>query len=345
MTRTAVELMGKPDGPEVFRPELGCKVGTFTQTHEKPCLSWHVPLELRGDFRPKDLANYKPEKDYRTDSYGKVLCYEKIKGRYCARKAINRYPRCSMHGGGLHPLDKVATEEDLTEREGMSRYKQFKAKLITVDDLDDEELAMCGFRTKNGSIYRPKNVPRELIQAFQRAIFDRATAELKSGVVESAKTLVRLATDPNVDDAIALRAAQDVLDRNLGKAPQTVSVSFESPWEEVFSGIAQVSREESRRARAIESSREAIESGEEPLDVESTPIDVEPPKDVPKKELSDLVRSRDEAIITPVLIAPSFDPSIVPDDFAEVMDEAAAEAEMLEGTDNPAWIDEVDWDD
>ena len=301
MTRTAVELLGKPDGPEVFVPEMGLEVGTFTQTHEKPCLTWHVPLEMRGDFRPTDLANYKPERSYRTNAFGKVLCYAKTQAdEYCQNKAVNRFPRCIKHGGSLHPLDKVVTEENSAEKDSMTRYQQFKAKLIDVEELDDEELALCGFRSpKNGVVYRPKNIPREVTQAFQKALFDRATKALKAGVVGAANTLVDLATDSNVENSVRLKAAQDILDRNLGKATQVVSITTDAPWEEVFSAITTVSRDESRAARAIESSRVPSENA---LDVEVVPeTNDATPNDDARQKLS----KNNEAIINPVIDFPS----------------------------------------
>ena len=302
MTRTAVELLGKPDGPAKFVPELGCEVETFKQPAEKPCLTWHVPLEMRGDFRPTDLANYSPEKPYRTNSFGKVLCYAKTKtgGEYCERKAVNRYPRCVLHGGSLHPLDKVATDKDRAENESLTRYQQFKAKLIDVEELDDEELALCGFRSpKNGVVYRPKNIPREVTQAFQKALFDRATKALKAGVVGAANTLVDLATDSSVENSVRLKAAQDILDRNLGKATQVVSITTDAPWEEVFSAITTVSRDESRAARAIESSRVPSENA---LDVEVVP---ETNDATPNDEARQKLSKNNEAIINPVIDFPS----------------------------------------
>ena len=336
MTRTAVELLGKPDGPEVFVPEMGLEVGTFTQTHEKPCLTWHVPLEMRGDFRPTDLANYKPERSYRTNAFGKVLCYAKTQAdEYCQNKAVNRFPRCIKHGGSLHPLDKVVTEENSAEKDSMTRYQQFKAKLITVEDLDDEELAMGGFRSnKNGKVYRPKNVPREIMQAMQKAIFERANAELKGGVVKAAKTLVDLATDDTVDDASRLRASQDSQERNLGKAKQTEPVAPGSPWEEVFSGIAQISREESRKIREVESSREAIESGSEPVDAEIVEE---------KKSPEERMHSRDPAILSPTIERPEFEYDTPPSDIVEEFMAAAEQAEEDAAQGDSLPIDDLDW--
>jgi hypothetical protein len=187
MNAPAVRFVGYPDGPKQFIAELGCEVGTFTAEPggKFPALTWHVPLKMRGDYRAEDLANYDPQTPYRTDRLGKVLCYGYTKaGERCSKRAVNRYPRCDQHGGTLHPLDKIVNDTESAannaQAQSLSRFRQFQAGQITVDDLDDEELAMCGFRGKNGAIYRPKNVPRELAQAFTKAIYERAQEELRS---------------------------------------------------------------------------------------------------------------------------------------------------------------------
>jgi hypothetical protein len=251
-----VMYVGTPDGPTKFVPELGCEVGTFTQEPggKFPALRYHVPPTCRGPFRPKDLANYDETKNYRTDQYGLMLCYAKtLAGERCKRKAVNRYPRCNFHGGRVHPLDKMLDDIDDENGEAvkLSRYQQFLAKQITVEDLDDEELMSFGFRDERGRIFKPRNIPREMVQAMTRGIYDRALHELKVNAVEATKTLASIMVDLTNDASIRLKAAEAILDRTLGKAPQVVAITGTAAWEEVFEGIGTVSREESRRARGL----------------------------------------------------------------------------------------------
>ncbi len=258
-------LVGKPDGPMKFVPELGCSTGTFTDlpASNKPCVMWHVPFHQRGTFRPDQLANYDPKRKYRVNDLGYLKCYAKGKTpkgveKRCGRLAMNRTSRCIAHGGELHPLDKRRKANDFEERskaelrEQLSRKEQFERKLITVEDLDDEELALQGFRDWRGNVVPLKLVPREMNQAFIRAIYDRASRALRSYTVKSVETLGELATDKNVDPAIRLRAAQDIIDRNLGKAPQNVAITVSTPYEEIFDAIGGITRAESRRLRQKE---------------------------------------------------------------------------------------------
>lgn len=270
-----VKYVGTPDGPPVFISEFGCEVPTFDVEPggKRAALMHHVPLNMRGDYRPQELANYDPKFPYRTDTLGKVLCNaDKLSGEKCNSRAVNRCGLCVFHGGRLHPLDKLVkdSQEGANEQEhqSLSRYKLFLAGQLTVDDLDDEELASCGFRSTNGRIYRPRNVPRELTQAFQKAIYERANRELRSLTVEAAQTMGEIMKNKNVEPDIRLKAALSILERNLGKTPQVVAFAEAKPYEEVFDAILPISRDESRAARGIESSSAAIESAANTIDAE-----------------------------------------------------------------------------
>jgi hypothetical protein len=270
-----VKYVGQPTGPSRFVPELGCETATFVEAPggKKPALAYHIPVSMRGDYRPQELANYDPQKPYRTDVLGKALCESITKsGDICSRRAINRCPHCDVHGGRIHPLDKIIqdTQEatNSQETQSLSRYRQFLAGQLTVDDLDDEELACCGFRAANGSIFKPRNVPREVAQAFQRAIYERAQSELRSLTVEAAQTMGEIMKNKNVEPDIRLKAALSIIERNLGKTPQVIAVTEAKAYEEVFDGILSVSRSESRAARGLESSSLAIESENNTIDAE-----------------------------------------------------------------------------
>lgn len=258
-----VRFTGSPEGPPLFVPQLGIEVKTFTDEQApktksgiiSESLKWHVPLKMRGEFRPEDLANYDPSKKYRTDQLGYLLCYGVVKSgaRKCKNRAVNRFSRCESHGGKLHPLDKIAKEKppvpNPDEGQPKSRYKAFLAGELTIADLDDEELATCSFRASNGRLYKPKNVPREMAHAFTRAIFDRAQAEMRSHTVTAAKTMAEIMVDKTNDPEVRLKAAKELLERNLGKTPQVLAITAQAPWEEIFDGIASGSRESSRSRR------------------------------------------------------------------------------------------------
>lgn len=256
-----VKFVGHPDGPKVFVPEIGWEVATFTTKPggKHPALIHHVPLKCRGPYRPEELADYDPQKPYRTDPFGYALCQRPtLAGERCPKRALNRSPACNVHGGRLHPLDKIQKEmedpSNSSEAEALSRHQQFLAKQIGVEDLDDEELAACGFRSSNGRIYKPRKIPREMAQAFNKAIYERAANELRGNVIDAAKTVAEIMRNTSVEPDIRLKAANTLLDRGLGKAPQVVALTADRAFEEVFSDLFGGTRDESRNQR-IESER------------------------------------------------------------------------------------------
>ncbi|AVD99743.1 terminase small subunit [Mycobacterium phage Cuke] len=269
-----VKFVGVPDGPARFIAELGCEVGTFVSHSEKE-LDYHVPLEFRGDYRPRELANYDPQKDYRTNAFGKCLCGAKTKqDLLCERKAVNRCGLCQLHGGQLNRLDRIATDKETAsnaaESQGLSRYRQFQNGTLTVDDLDDDELAQCGFKASNGVIYRPKNVPRELANAFQKAIFERANSELRGMVVDAARTVGEIMKNKTNEPDIRLKAALSLIERGLGKTPNVVAITQDKPFEVVFDAILHTSSNEPGSAQTVQNSPLPIESA---IDAESFEIE------------------------------------------------------------------------
>jgi len=275
-----VRFVGYPDGEKVFVAEFGTEVGTFTQAPggRHPALKHHVPLSLRGPFRAEQLANYDPTREYRTDPYGFVLCLAKTKqdDKLCIRKAVNRYPRCVVHGGRLHPMDLLVKETGEPETEAtMSRYQLYLAGQITTDDLDDEELLGFGFRTPGGSIFKPKNITRDMVTAFTKELFGRSLEKLKTSSLTAAETLVSLMLDETVDANVRRQCAESILDRTLGKAPLQVSITATAPWETVFESIA-VTRQEPLDAEVVPASE--IERPTEATELPDTEVKALTPK-------------------------------------------------------------------
>lgn len=239
-----IRFVGSPDGESIFVPSIGLKVGTFVQPPggNQPALNYHVPLNIRGTFRPGECADFDADHAYRVDKLGFQMCMATTASdELCKRKAVNRTQFCVVHGGRLHPLDRLQQDTGEPETEvPLSRYQMFLVGQITTDDLDDDELLGFGFRTGadgKGKLFKPKNVPREMVTAFTRALFDRSLDKLKTSSLAAANTLASIMVDKSVDANVRLRAATEILDRTVGKAPVLVSLTAEKPWEMVFEAI------------------------------------------------------------------------------------------------------------
>jgi hypothetical protein len=59
---------------------------------------------------------------------------------------------------------------------------------------------------------------------------------LRESTYDAVKVLVEVAKDENADTAVRVKAAELILDRTLGKAPQHVSLDFQGdvPWKQLM---------------------------------------------------------------------------------------------------------------
>lgn len=120
------------------------------------------------------------------------------------------------------------------------RYALLMNGIISVEDLDDEEVARGQLKASDGTFRGrpPKTVPMELVQAMRREWLSRAEAKLRDALMEKGLgTLTELAGDKTVDAGVRLRAAQTIIDRTMGKVPDKVVVAAEDPVEALFRSI------------------------------------------------------------------------------------------------------------
>ncbi|UJQ86163.1 hypothetical protein ZANY_94 [Gordonia phage Zany] len=290
----SLNLIGKPDGPMKYIDEFGFEVGTFTNPRtdlyrlkartEFGTLMHHVPTSKRGYYRPEQCADYDPDEfEYIVDQKGYALCTRKTKsGKACASRALHMSWVCTAHGGALHPLDKAISEERalMPTKDGvkhgnqylpdelvgrMTRYQKLVHGIITVEDLDDEELARGQCRDENGrfSGKPPKAIPKDIHDALVRRLFERAREAFQAELLPAIQTLGELARSDAVEPADRIKAASLVIDRVMGKNAEVIVHKQDAPWEVALKTITGGSRAESRRARGLDP-----ETGEPMVDAE-----------------------------------------------------------------------------
>lgn len=105
---------------------------------------------------------------------------------------------------------------------------------------DDEELIRGQRRNKNGRWggRPPKVVPTAIHHEITRRKMSEAYRLLQTNLVAATEVLVSLATDPEVESAVRLKAATTIMERVLGKTPERVELSAveRKPWEDVVRG-------------------------------------------------------------------------------------------------------------
>lgn len=120
------------------------------------------------------------------------------------------------------------------------RYAMLVNGLIKVEDLDDEEVARGQLKCQDGT-WRgrpPKVIPAELVQAMRKEWLSRAEGKLREALMgPGIGTLVELARDRSVDEAVRLRASQTIIDRMMGKVPDKVEIRSEDPVESLFRSL------------------------------------------------------------------------------------------------------------
>lgn len=120
------------------------------------------------------------------------------------------------------------------------RYALLLNGLISVEDLDDDEVARGQLKDKNGQFRGrpPKLIPADLVQAMRREWLGRAEAKLRAALMEvSLDGMIEIAKDKNVDPGVRLRAQLAIQERTMGKVPDKVQLSAEDPVEALFRSI------------------------------------------------------------------------------------------------------------
>lgn len=120
------------------------------------------------------------------------------------------------------------------------RYAQLVAGTLSVEDLDDDELAKGQLKASDGTFRGrpPTVVPVELVQAMRREWLARAEARLREALLDKGiGTLTELAGNKTIDPAVRLRAADKLIERTMGKVPDRVHIAADDPVEALFRNI------------------------------------------------------------------------------------------------------------
>ena len=156
----------------------------------------------------------------------------------CANKAIRHTdpPRCASHGG-VHAADsRKRTEGGYVKIS--ERQRQLQTGDISLDDLDEEELVRGQLRDKDGKFRGKANfVSRKMHQRMTSELFKRANDEMKTNLVEAVKTLTAIMNNADMDPKDRMKAAQWIVERTMGKMPETVTVRQDAPWQSILTKV------------------------------------------------------------------------------------------------------------
>lgn len=102
---------------------------------------------------------------------------------------------------------------------------------LTVADLDDEEIRKMRVRGADGGFAgRRPAIPSHIAQQMQAEAIKRAQEKFRNAAPRAVDALIELANDPDIKPGDRIRALTLVLERSLGKVPDTVRVEAADAW-------------------------------------------------------------------------------------------------------------------
>lgn len=152
---------------------------------------------------------------------------------------------------------------------------------ISVEELDDEELARGMCRNPNGGWpqKKPEMVPKVLHDRMVRELFSRADEALRMNLLDAVNSVTKIATGDSVDANVKLKAAQWMFERLRGKVPDVVQVTQEKPFEVTLDKLHRGPRPGSEDEGDVVDA-EVVEDGDEPERVTRTRRSADRPRQV-----------------------------------------------------------------
>jgi hypothetical protein len=200
--------------------------------------------DLRHLFDEGDLM---PDDDW-PDSNERNIFAEAIEDTQ--REPISRYREPDK------PFFHAAIEQDKLKQQArnMTRQDMFNNGLLTVEDMDDEELRCGRMRDAAGRIPKVTKtmemVPRDLYDEMVREHLSRTQEKFRQQLDTALDTMVEIMTDVSAEPRDRADAAKYLMERVMGKPQERVQVTVtKAPWEEIAMDLGRVTRAEHERRK------------------------------------------------------------------------------------------------
>jgi hypothetical protein len=127
----------------------------------------------------------------------------------------------------------------LADGRGLVKISETSQRILNgTEDLSvwsEEELIRGVRRDKNGRFRKsPKVIPHAVHQELVKRRMSRAYDLLRESTYDAVQVLVEVAKDKKADTALRVKAAELILDRTLGKAPQHLTLDVNAPWQKLM---------------------------------------------------------------------------------------------------------------
>ena len=149
---------------------------------------------------------------------------------------------CHECGGGTRAEIKHFEDGSRLERGQVivsGRVQMLLNGTLSVDDLDDEELARGYPKAKDGTFrgVPPKVIPRAMHNAIRKKLFERAAEKLQMDLLDTVTYMGEVVRNTQIDPKTRLDAAKWIVERIMGKNPDRVEFSADKPFMELLEDI------------------------------------------------------------------------------------------------------------
>lgn len=123
------------------------------------------------------------------------------------------------------------------------RWAMLLSGTLTVKDLDDKEVEKMRVKGKDGTFAgkRPK-IPSHLAEEFQKEHLRRVMAKFRDGAKDAVEMLNKVVADDDEKTSDRLKAADMLLNRVFGRAPETIRVEAADKFHDVIASTVGVDR-------------------------------------------------------------------------------------------------------
>jgi hypothetical protein len=256
--------LGETDGPMRFIPSLGMEVPTFVDPREDLkskanaagahiAVDYHIPMGMRGSYKPEQLANYEEGMAYPLAKAGNVRCGGlKADGQICQKMAQHRTGFCTNHGGAIHPADKFFSANRAiapTDLSLLTRVQKFQLEIIPLSELTDEEISKMAIRDDDGVFKKVDDKFRaKFRQMFMRELFNRADDYMSGNAMRMLEVVKEIADSDIHEARDRLDAAKWSIERVFGKTPDILLTNkSDKPFETLFADVVSGTREDYRQ--------------------------------------------------------------------------------------------------
>ena len=124
------------------------------------------------------------------------------------------------------------------------RWAKLLDGTLTVEELDDEEVAHGRLRNRDGSFTgRRPAIPSSIAQAMRKEYMRRIGDKFTHALPELVDVLVEIAKNPEVKEADRIKAINMVTDRVMGRAVETVRFEGASPFDSMLADAVGLDRD------------------------------------------------------------------------------------------------------